>query len=286
MKSPLFRALTAMAIMMVATSSCAQVSAPDFEGIEAIVGYEITKDIKVSRHKGRNAAGDMKIESGRVCTKSDYDIRNSKDSYSFELIDCAEYLVLGKSYIEYYEPAQEDVPARYASREAFNRAAKKVYVYMAAPQSWKEGDVFKLTPIGNEDAASNVIVKPVVIKDSTAVFITGEDSCMKRSSLYGKTVYELTYCHDDGTTWTSYSYNGKQLLANRYDEQDDHWWSFGELMVDKDGYCHVKDCDEDASYEPWSELGPVSGEYPGVGLVGWLSATRMVIDDCVYNVVK
>lgn len=286
MKKHLVRLLAVVAVMLTTADGFAQVADPDFKGIKAILGYEIVKDIAVSRSKNASAAHDMTIKSGRVCTSLQSSVNDPEEQYGFELIDCCEYIVLGKSYVKYYEPAQDDVPARYARREAFNQATKKVYVYTAAPHSWQEGEVFRLIPKANNDSQSEITIKPVVIKDKNAVYIIQDDSLTSKLSMYDKTIYELTYYNEDGTTYRTYSFNGRELAANRYDEQDDHWWSMGELMVDNDGYCHAKDYDENASFEPWSELGEVSGEYPGIGLVGWLSATRMVIDDCIYDVVK
>lgn len=275
-----------MAIAWIASASncfAQQQSAnSEFQGAEQGAGYLITKDIKVTRSKAANARFDRTIKAGRVALKSE------ENQYYFELIDCSEYFILGKDLITYYEPNQDTAPKRYAKRSVFNQSAKKVTIYKSAPNSWQAGKSVTLVPRVKE-YIKKLTIKPVIIKDQKAVYIcnnfTGSDKNTKQS-MYGKKVYEITYYTNEGAS-SCYCYNGSQLMKYNLDSDGEFLDDFAStLKIDNNGYCFAKGYEEDSSFKPCSELSVVVGEYPGIGFLGWISPTQVVLDDIVYDVVK
>ncbi|MCF0202788.1 MAG: hypothetical protein HUK08_05425 [Bacteroidaceae bacterium] len=281
MKKFLSLALLAL-LLATAGSGYAQNAATDeFRGAESVKGYVITKNIKVSRSKGAKARYDMSIKAGKACLTAD------NSTYDFRKPDISEYLILGKDYITYYEPSQDSAPKRFARRSVFNQSANKVTFYKSAPSSWRVGVAVTLVPRIKE-YIENVMVKPVVIKEKNAVYLEDGRQKDRKVSMYGKTVYEISFSYKENTErYYIYVYNGAELMKNNFDENGEFAKDFaGAMKVDDKGYCYAKSMEENATFKPCHELSCVVGGIPSIDFVGWISPTQMVIDDMVYDVVK
>lgn len=274
---------TVLFLLMSSIATAQSTNAGEFENAASKKGYIITKPIKTSLSKAANARFDRTIEANTVCIE----VESEPGTYFFPLIDASESLEVGKTYITYYEPAQDEVPPRYAKRTVFDRSAKKVVIYSSAPASWQPGVMKTLVP-KVKGYLTKVTVKPIVIKDQNAVFINHnyEDNSQAKSSMYGKTVYEITSYTEDGYD-TIYGYNGQQIVKFNLNADGDFSDDFcPTLKVDENGYCHAKGDRETDTFHPCSELGCVYGEYPSMEVFGWIDNTLMVIDNELFKVVK
>ncbi|MCF0194344.1 MAG: hypothetical protein HUK00_04090 [Bacteroidaceae bacterium] len=285
----LFSLMLASFTLALSVSSCGtrtQTSPEDeFKDAKAMSGYVIDKDIPVARSKDANAVPDYTVKAGRVCLKSD----EKPDCYYFELTDASETVTLDQNHVAYYEPAQDDVPARYAKREVFDRSVQEVSIYTSAPRSWKAGTAYTLVPRNKESLVRWVTVRPVVIKDKDAVFVestwnSADGTCKQtRTPMCGKIVCEVTLCTHSGT-YTIYAYNGEELMPNAVEASGSYSdVSYEDMTIDEQGRILAKEYGDAAPFQPIHEVsGPV--DIPCIGFAGWISPTQMVINDDVYDV--
>ena len=277
-----------------ANAGCAQSSnADEFSGAKSVPGYVIMKDIPVSQPNDAQAPSDVVINAGKVCANFSEEESNF---YDFSMPDVSESLIVGKDYITYFEPSQDSTPERYVKRAVFDKLAKKVTIYKSAPKSWKPGVTVTLKPrIG--EYISKVTIKPIVIKDKKAVYLEDGNYKGEVIEMYGKPVYELTYYYkgdseepsdaDPDNQFQLYAFNGCELMKNNLDSKGDYVKDpASTLKVSDNGYCSAKGMDEDAPFEPCSELSQVMGEIPALAFLGWISPTEVVIDNEVYDVVN
>ncbi|MCF0220063.1 MAG: hypothetical protein HUK14_09800 [Muribaculaceae bacterium] len=286
----------AMMLLMLALANVGNAKSPtsdEFSGAKSVPGYVIMKDIPVSQPNDAQAPSDVVINAGKVCANFSEEESNF---YDFSMPDVSESLIMGEDYITYFEPSQDSTPERYVKRAVFDKLAKKVTIYMNAPKSWRPGVTITLKPrIG--EYISKVIIKPIVIKDKKAVYL--EDGYYKGEviEMYGKPVYELTYYYkgdseepsdaDTDNQFHIYAFNGRELMKNNLDSKGDYVEKPAfSLKVSDSGYCSAKGMDEDAPFEPCSELSHYVVEIPALSLLGWISPTEVVIDNEVYDVVN
>ena len=284
-----------MALTLALTTGCSQAKsaetqayvADEFQGVESVPGYEILKNIPVSlSENGSNA--DMTIDAGKVCIKGD-----APNLYSFMHVDCNEGIKIGEDYVAYIAPNQDSGgPDGYVKRSIFNDCAKRVDVYLGAPASWEPGKTVTLVP-KVKSYIVKLTVKPIVVKDKDAVYVTDANENQPDAETYkkvstpmlDKVVYEISMYYDDGMS-VIYAYDGIQVAANNLDDEG----RFADpvrvgFKVDDEGHCFAKvESAQDVPYEPCKEMGAIVGEYPAISFVGWLSPTQMVLDDMVFDV--
>lgn len=276
-------------LMALPNSSCAQKkAADDFDEIKSKPAYVIEKNMTAQNHGSEESIDDMVVKAGRLCVIEE---NNGEQTCSFQLIDCSESFFVSNDKVIYYEPSQDDAPERYIERSVFNSSTKKVNVYEAAPKSWKKGaDVTLVPQMYSNSYYTKAVVKPIVIKDKNAVYVEtrgwGDSFEETRTSMYNETVYRITLYDKQGEELLcSYVYRGAQLMKYNLDSKGEYLEDFAsDLKVSDKGFCSANGSGDGAEYRPCSELSEVVGEYPSIGLVGWISATQMVIDDIVYKV--
>lgn len=279
-----------IAITLVCMITCLKANGKE---IKALL---FTKNVTLYKSASKQARKVGFIYGSRICLPNDNaacfidSAREKGNRYYFPLTDCAEGLEKKGLWTEYFEPAQDDVPAKYIDMKELEQATKDVTIYLQAPASWQVGKtyVFEAENKWNPTNQPRVSITPIrITTDATLTtwenLKTSEDSSTVENEIKvpirGEVVFKIVSNYDNNIICTTYIYEDPEIeltISSVYGESS----SYEELEIDTNGKIFLKNINKNRK-KPITKLEAVR-DIPSLAFIGWLSADRMVIDSEVY----
>ena len=255
-----------------------------------------TKNVTLYKSASKQVRKVGFIYGSRICLPNDDaacfidSAREKGNRYYFPLTDCAEGLEKKGLWAEYFEPAQDDVPAQYIDMKELEQATKDVTIYLKAPDSWQVGKTYVFEAENKKDptAMRRVSITPIRIT-TDATLTTWEDLTIWEDSstvekeikalIRGKVVFKVVSNYANKYFYTTYIYEDPEIeltISSDYGESS----SYEELEIDNNGKIFLKNINKKKK-KPITKLEAVRN-IPSLAFIGWLSADKMVVDSEVY----
>lgn len=234
-------------------------------------GYVFVSNLQSHSQKSLKSRVKSTIKAGHVA------IKKENKELSFPCVDAVEYITLGGgSFYKYYPPAQDIVPAEYISVAAFKKAVKKVSISPQIPSEWEFGKRYTFKPVSPDEYIKSVTVRTLQLSSRDATLVTGVDENFKPTTTIN--IPEATLVEIAFSDYTIYLYDGQQVVPAI--NNSGNYTEYSYLEVDDNGVSYSKK--ENGVRQPDAKLSYVFGEYPYIDYFGWISASKIVIDDLLF----
>ena len=239
-----------IAITLVCMITCLKANGKE---IKALL---FTKNVTLYKSASKQARKVGFIYGSRICLPNDNaacfpeSAREKGNRYYFPLTDCAEGLEKKGLWAEYFEPAQDDVPAKYIDMKELDQATKDVTIYLQAPDNWQVGKTYVFEAENKKDPTtiSRVSITPIrITTDATLTtwedLKTPEDSSTVEKEIKvpirGKVVFKVVRNYDNKYFFTTYVYEDLDIelvISSDYGESS----VYDELDIDNNGKIFFK----------------------------------------------
>ncbi len=253
-----------------------------------------TKNVTLYKSASKQARKAGVIYGSRICLPNDSaacfidSAKEKGNRYYFPLTDCAEGLEKKGLWAEYFEPAQDDVPAKYIDMKELEQATKDVTIYLQAPDSWQVGKTYVFEAENKKDPTNQrrVSITPIrITTDATLTtweyLTTPKDSLTVEKEIkvpiQGKVIFKVVSNYANKYFYTTYIYEDLEIeltVSPDYGESS----SYEELEIDNNGKIFLKNKNK---RKPITKL-EAARDIPSLAFLGWISADRMVVDSEVY----
>lgn len=232
----------------------------------------ITKDIIV--YTTRNFTTKKRIlPAGMVCIKRSYryfDFSSTSHDESLQVYD---------NYIEYYEPAQDNVPASYIPLSEFAQCVRLVHIQDNFQPNWKLGKNYTFSALLKKKHDDVITVKAIRIKDPNATLIRrsylGLNETYRKIYMYGEIIYKVSYRRNENKD-SDYFHEGKLFVNDNYDYES-------YLQIDNSGFGYKVDKSGKKTHVMWyGNIKDIPNHYEFLPI----SNTEVILDDRIYKLVK